>query len=366
MRELSLQDIRDIIMGCTILGTGGGGDPALGLAILEKDFRDGHTFWLEDLLAIPDEGYIASPYVCGAISPESAEEQKKYERFHSMEMPTPAIAFEKLEEYFEEAFYGVISTELGGANTAYALHIGAILGKVIVDGDFAGRSVPGVQHNTCNLCNVSMTPFAVASKFGDAAVFTDVFDENRAEDLLRALSVASQNNIGVADHPAKGRIIKECSIPGALSMAMELGQIVRRAKEKGLRPVDEIVKTFQGRFLFYGEADFTNWETVNGYTEGRISLQGEGDFKGDTYEIWFQNENIISWKNGLADVTVPDLICVMDEAGEPVLNPLLKAGELVSVFALPAPEMWTSKEGLRLLGPKSFGFDIEYRSVKSL
>lgn len=364
MRNLSEQDIRDIISGCTVLGTGGGGDPEIGLRVLEEDFQKGRTFRLVSLEELPDEGYVASPYVCGAISPETEEERKRYERFTEMGMPTPAIAFEKLQEYIGEPFYGVISTELGGANTAYALHIGALLDKAIIDGDFAGRSVPGVQHNSCNICNVPMTPFAVASKFGDTAVFTGVVDEERAEDLIRAMSVVSQNNIGVADHPMRGKILKKSVIPGAISMALRIGQILRQSRADGENPVQSIVNTFDGRFLFSGQVDRVTWDTVGGYTEGDVFLRGTGEYEGQTYRIWFQNENIISWRNDAVDVCVPDLICIMDAGGMPVTNPNMKEGQPVSVFALPAPELWKSERGLELFGPRSFGFDVEYEGIE--
>ena len=60
MRELSVQDVKDIIMGCTVLGTGGGGDPEIGLKLLEDDFKNGRKFILADLDEIPDDEYVAS------------------------------------------------------------------------------------------------------------------------------------------------------------------------------------------------------------------------------------------------------------------------------------------------------------------
>ena len=364
MRNLSEQDVRDIILGCTVLGTGGGGDPQIGLSVLEEDFREGRTFRLASLSELPDEGYVASPYVCGAISPETEEERKKYARFTDTGVPTPAIAFEKLQDYIGTPFYGVISTELGGANTAYALHIGAFLDKAIVDGDFAGRSVPGVQHNSCNICGIPMTPFAVASKFGDAAVFSDVVDEERAEALIRAMSVVSQNNIGVVDHPMRGKTLKKSVIPGAISMALRIGQILRQSRESGCNPVQKIAEAFDGRVLFRGEVVQVTWDTVGGYTEGDIHLRGSGEYSGEDYRIWFRNENIISWRNGNVDVCVPDLICLMDEDGVPVTNPNMEKGQKVTAFALPAPELWKSERGLELFGPKSFGFDVEYEGIE--
>lgn len=363
MQILYEQDIRDIILGCTLLGTGGGGDPQIGLDILEQDFAEKRTFVLTKLEEIPDEEYVASPYVVGSVSPETEEEKKKYASYKVQDMPTPAIAFQKLEEYFNKSFYGVISTELGGANTAYALHIGAILRKKIIDGDFAGRSVPGVQHNTCNIFDIPMTPFAIATKYGDTAVFSNIVNEERAETLLRVLSVESNNNIGVVDHPMSGRTLKGKVIPNAISTALRLGQIIRECKENKIHPIKKITEEFQGKELFEGVVDAIEWDTKRGYTEGNIYLNGINTYENNTYRIWFQNENIIAWKNEMADATVPDLICVLDEEGNPITNPNYTKGQNVFVFALPAPELWKTERGLTLLGPESFGFDIKYEGI---
>ena len=61
-------------------------------------------------------------------------------------------------------------------------------------------------------------------------------------------------------------------------------------------------------------------------------------------------------------MTVPDLICMfnMDE-DMPQLNPYAKVGENVKVIALPAPEEWTTKRGLEVFGPRSFGYDMDYK-----
>lgn len=363
MRILEEQDIRDIILGCTLLGTGGGGDPQIGLDILEKDFAQKTPFVLADLSEIPDDAYIASPYVVGSVSPETEADKKKYAAYQEMDMPTPAIAFEKLETYFKKPFYGVISTELGGANTAYALHIGAILRKKIIDGDFAGRSVPGVQHNTCNIFDIPMTPFAIATKYGDAAVFSDIVNEERAEMLLRALSVESNNNVGVVDHPMTGKVLKGSVVPHAISMALQLGQTMRECKENKTHPAKKIVQLFKGKELFEGVVESIDWGTNHGYTEGNIYVNGTDAYEHETYRIWFQNENIIAWKNQIPDATVPDLICVLDEEGDPVTNPNYAKGQKVFIFALPAPALWKTERGLELLGPKSFGFDIEYEGI---
>ncbi|HHW03332.1 MAG TPA: DUF917 family protein, partial [Thermoanaerobacterales bacterium] len=64
-------------------------------------------------------------------------------------------------------------------------------------------------------------------------------------------------------------------------------------------------------------------------------------------------------------VTVPDLICIVsDDTKQPVTNPNFEPGLRVSVIGLPAPKEWRTSEGLKVFGPKHFGYDIEYVPIE--
>lgn len=143
------------------------------------------------------------------------------------------MAFRTLEDYFGTKFFAAISTELGGANTAYALHAACQLGVPIVDADPAGRSVPELQHSTFYVKGIPMTPIALATQFGDTMVISSIVNDMRSEDIIRAAEVASGNRIGVADHPVTGKTLRESVIPNALSYTLKLGEALRRAKENG-------------------------------------------------------------------------------------------------------------------------------------
>lgn len=70
----------------------------------------------------------------------------------------------------------------------------------------------------------------------------------------------------------------------------------------------------------------------------------------------------MSWLDGEPYVTVPDLICVFNlDEGMPQINPDAEIGEHAAVVALPAPEEWTTPRGLEVFGPRSFGFDVDYK-----
>lgn len=367
MRELGKQELSDILHGCTILGTGGGGSLEKGLRLIDEALAEGKTFRLVDIDEVPDDAYIATPYNCGAISPKTEEEERKYADLPRIGKEPALRAFEVMEEYFGKEFYGVISTELGGGNTAVAFDVGARLGKYIVDADPAGRSVPELQHSTYFVNGLPICPLAVANAFGDTAIIRDVVNDFRAEALVRAMAVASKNSIGVVDHPARARDVRKAVIPGAISYAWRLGAVLREARERGEDAALSLARAGKGRVLFRGKVGECTWATVDGFTVGDTFIEGEGEYSGSTYRLWFKNENIIAWRDGEIEVTVPDLICVLDaDERNPVTNPYCRVGMSVAVFGLPAPAEWRTEGGLRVFGPRHFGYDLDYKPLEEL
>ena len=218
-----------------------------------------------------------------------------------------------MEEFLGKEVKAVISTELGGGNTASAFYVGAMTDRLIMDGDPAGRSVPCLQHSTYFLNNVPIYPISVMNKFGEGAVFTKVYDDFRAEDLVRALAVVSQNTIAVVDHVNTAKVLKDAVIKGAISHAWKLGEAFRLAKEAGKDYAQEVAQAGGGVKIFQGVVDSNDWGTKDGYTLGTMVVKGEGDYAGKEYKIWYQNENIITWMDGEYYATVPDLVCVFNE-----------------------------------------------------
>ena len=48
------------------------------------------------------------------------------------------------------------------------------------------------------------------------------------------------------------------------------------------------------------------------------------------------------------------------DSGEPVANPHYSPGALVDVVGVQAAAAWRSERGLAVLGPRHFGFDVDY------
>jgi DUF917 family protein len=80
--------------------------------------------------------------------------------------------------------------------------------------------------------------------------------------------------------------------------------------------------------------------------------------------INFQNEWIVAHRDGEAIAMSPDLICVLDSvSGEAVGSETIRYGQRVTVMALPPPTVFLSPRGLAHVGPRAFGYDLEFRSV---
>ena len=233
MRTLTRENLLDILYGCTILGTGGGGSLEKGIAMIDEALAAGKTFQLASFEEMGPEDIIGTPYACGAISPLTEEEVRKYARLKETEESFYILCMKQLEQFLGREVSAVISTELGGGNTATAFYVGAMTGRPIMDGDPAGRSVPALQHSTYFLKGVPMCPMSVMNRFGEGAVFTNVFDDERGEDLVRALAVASQNTIAVMDHVNTVAVLKDAVITGAISYAEAIGRAYRQAKAAG-------------------------------------------------------------------------------------------------------------------------------------
>jgi DUF917 family protein len=60
----------------------------------------------------------------------------------------------------------------------------------------------------------------------------------------------------------------------------------------------------------------------------------------------------------------PDLICVLDTvSGDATGTETLRYGQRVTVIALPAPRISLTSKGIEHVGPRAFGYDLDFRSV---
>ena len=386
MRRLNKQEITDILVGCTVLGTGGGGNLATGLDYLRKDLEAGRTLDLMPLSELPDDALVATPYGCGAPAAEGDEVDPQFADLPRLDDSAAVLAFQKLSDYMGKPFTAVSTTELGGENTAEALHIACVLGLPVLDADPAGRSVPELQHSTYYVKGEPIYPLSVATNFGESVIIENVPNDLRAEAIVRAIAVASGNEVGVTDHPMTGRVFKRSVIPDAISYAENIGRILRECgyepgagakscpaastePDAGPKPCPDaaakIAAACSGKAAFRGTLIEAPWELRDGFNYGTIRLAGIGEYEGSELRITFQNETMAAWQDDHLIATVPDLICLLDD-GRPFTIPNFRDGMIMDVVLLPAADIWRSPEGVAVFGPRTQGVDVDYIPFEKL
>ena len=362
------QEIHDFVRGCTFMGTGGGGNPKDGIAWLTIARDEGLSISWVDVGDIPDNDWTVCPFLMGSIAPLTEEARKRMKRLGLEKDAFKSIQAESvklLEEYMDVKVKVIVPIELGGSNTPGAIVAAAHLGISAVDGDYTGRAIPEIPQTTPYLEGLPLWPISSVDKYGNFCIIKESVGYEMAERIGKFIAAASFGLAGQAGFLFKGSDMKRVLIPGTLSQCLETGCLIRKSRENGKDPVMEIVKELDGWLLFEGIVSKKEWEDKEGYYWGTHTIDGEKDFAGKELKIWFKNENHISWLNGKPYVTSPDMLIVVDrKTGEPFVNSFIAEGQQVAVIGLRAIEQFRSGKGIDILGPRHFGFDINYNPIE--
>lgn len=366
----TLQDIQDFVRGCTFMGTGGGGDPEIGVAWLQAARDDGVEIGWVAPSEISDDAWTACPFLMGSIAPLTDDAKRRMQRLGLTSEPYKSIQAESirlLEEHMNVKVGAIVAIELGGSNTAGAIAAAGRLGIPAVDGDYTGRAIPEIPQTTPYLHDLPLWPISSVDKYGNVCLIKDSVGYEMAERIGKFLAAASFGLAGQAGFLFKGSDMKRAVIPGTLSDCLRIGRTIREARNAGYDPVDKIVKQLNGWLLFEGEISKKEWEDKEGYYWGTHTVSGRGEFSGSEFKIWFKNENHVSWLNEEPYVTSPDMLNVVNrETAEPYANSQIAEGQHVAVIGLRAVEQFRSPKGIDILGPKHFGFDIDYTPIEKL
>lgn len=363
---LTEREIGDLIQGATIIGTGGGGDPEKGLQLLVNDVKMKKTITLVDPMEIPDDAIVVCSYMTGSIAPVSEEREKTLVGLPKLEKSLCEIATEALARFIKKDIFAILPVEIGGGNTAEAIHVAVEMGIPTVDGDLVGRAVPENQQTSYYILGLPMPPISVSDRFGDVAILPTVLSDVQAEMIVRAISVSSGGDVGTADHPLEGKVVKKSIIPRTLTQCITVGKTVREATEKNEDPLPRLLEVTNGHLLFLGIVDDFDWKDREGFMYGTTTIRGTGKFKGQL-KIWFKNENNIAWLNNEPIALSPDLICIVDrETCQGITNTKMRIGLNVAVIGMKAAEVLRTERGIDVLGPKHYGFDIQYLPLEKL
>ncbi len=352
MWTLDEDGLRSVAVGAGILGTGGGGNPRIGmLRAREMVRRHGPVEVLSPGELDEDDQVVC---VGGMGAPTVGIEKVRGTESHR--------ALRAMEAEAGVRATAVISGEIGGSNSLEPVVAAAPAGLPLVDADGMGRAFPELQMTTYFIYGISPAPSVLCDEKGNTVVFREAVDAPWLERMARAVTVAMGCVPVFAFAPMSAADVRRTAIPGTLTLARDLGEAVLRARAESADPIRGILDTVDGTVLFRGKIVDVERRTTEGFTRGTVRLEGIQGDAGREMEIDFQNENLVARADGRVVFTVPDLICIVDaERGEPITTELLRYGFRVAVLGFPAPELLRSARALEVVGPRAFGYDVEYR-----
>ena len=351
-------DLLPLSLGAGLLGTGGGGNPYIGMLRARELIRKGALVEVLPLDGLPDDAYVGPVGGIGApvVGAEKIKQGAECLR-----------ALRAVEDATGIKVAALISFEIGGANAMEPILTAAQAGLPIVDGDGMGRAFPEVQMTSYFIYGQEPSPGAIADDKGNVVVFKKVVDMYWLERFARHVAVDMGAGAGFAAAPMTASFVRRVSVPGTVTQALSIGHTILDARARHLDVVSCVLETTGATLLFTGKVTDVKRELKGGFAMGEVNLAGFGDHAGATGRIAIQNENLVLWIEGIAVAVVPDLIINVEiDTGQPITTEVLRYGQRLAVIGLPAHPLMKTEAALKIVGPKAFGYlDIEYRPLRT-
>lgn len=369
--KLKPEDIEPLLEGLAIYGTGGGGSPEWGRAILEQDFSVGRELGIIDLSEISDGGTVVSGGIMGSV--KILEEMGTSnvmahweDRFELLEVTRV------MEGVLGKKIDYVVPFEVGGLNTPVILSLGARMGVPVLDGDALGRSAPETQMTSFIGHGISLTPMPLIDFNGNVVVVQDAVDSTYPDQLGRYV-VTKGGGLGANNHyPMTGLQAKRAVIPNTISASLDLGRAVLNARERGEDPVEVVAKKVNGALLFEGEISELREEESMGFYFTTAVIEAQGELSKRKIELIIKNETMMLRIDGETKALFPDLLLMLDPgSGRGLMSTELGVGSQLALIGVPCHprlrEAAVSPQGRLAFSPTRYGqIDETYRPIESL
>lgn len=362
LKHLTEADIDEIALGAAVLGTGGGGDPHVGSLMAKRLIRLHGPVVLRPVDDLTDDDFVVPIGGIGAPSVSVERIQAESELL---------AALSAIERAVGRRPTAVMPIEVGGGNSMIPIATAALAGLPVVDGDAMGRAFPEAQMVTFHLAGYGPGATVMVDHHGNEVVSRPV-DGGWSERIARAVTVEMGGGATMIDYAYGGDVVRECAIPGTLTLAKRIGRILRGRDAAGreLRDderIDALCDDLDAIRLFDGKVADLQRAVDGGFTRGAAELDGVGVDRGSAFRLDFQNEMLLARRDGVLAAVTPDLIAVLDLAtGMPITTESLRYGARVAVIAIPCHEKWRTPMGLLTAGPAHFGYDVDWIPVEDI
>lgn len=356
MIELDCEQISDLALGAKLMGGGGGGDPYYMQLIAQEAIRKFGPVRVWSFNEVPADTLVVGVGMMGGTTVLA-------EKLPGNEEALQAIR--ALESYLNRHISAVISIEMAGINSVIPAIPAARLGLPLVDGDLMGRAFPGIHMTLASAAGIRATPMVIVDAVGNQVIL-DTPDNFTAEILARSVVMDMGGAVHMAIYPMTGAQLCQVALAGSLSHRLRIAHALRDARDKRRDPISAILRAAGGVELFRGKVTNVQrkWQIDHDYAFGSASVEGAGVYIGQEMTLRFQNEYLLAAIGRHLVACVPDNIVVLEaRTTDPIPPEFVVSGMDLVVLGIPCAEGWRTQDGLAIVGPRAFGYEVDYRPL---
>lgn len=346
--------LRQIAKGAAVLGTGGGGDPAIALLVARQAADDHGPTRLVDLDDLPDDGLLLP---CGGMGAPTVSIEKIENGSEGMRLR------DAVEHAFGQPVVAVVASEIGGGNALVPIAWAASMGLPVADCDGMGRAFPELPQVSMEVAGIEPCPAFLTDERGNV-VMTRAVDGRWLERIHRRITIEMGGAAATSEYILTVGQAKTATIRGSVTLAARIGRTIMEATRD---PVGALVAGLGAYRLADAKVADVERETRQGFAFGTITLDGLARDAGRTLTMHVQNENLILREGDHVLAMVPDLITLLDtETAEAIPTERVRYGMRVTAIAFACDPIWRTPRGLELTGPSAFGYPYDYVPIERI
>lgn len=310
---LTESHIEPAVRGGGILGGGGGGSLAEGRRLGREAFGFGIPL-LAALEELSPDDIVATVSLVGAPATGIVISPTDHLR-----------CVREMEANLGRSIAGVISSENGGKSTLNGWLQSAAHRIPVVDAPADGRAHPAALMGAMGLDNLPGYRSLQVASAGDLFMVVEGSVAS-ASRLVRAAAVEAGGFVAVCRNPIQADYLKEHAAPGAIRLALELGEFTMTLRADQVAAA--LASRLGGEVIGSGRISHVELETSGGFDRGTIRI--------DDLELTFWNEYMTAHRGPHRFATFPDLITTIDpETGEAFTTAEATAGRRADVLIVP-------------------------------
>jgi uncharacterized protein len=150
-------------------------------------------------------------------------------------------------------------------------------------------------------------------------------------------------------------------VRGSIRLALDIGRAVESARVDGDDPLQALLRVGGGKLLFGGKIVDVERRFRTGHDWGTLRIEGLDADRGRRAESALKNEYLILRVDERVALTVPDLITIVEtHTGVPITTEVVRPGLRVSILGLRSTPLYHTRQALRVVGPRAFGYDVPF------